>query len=67
MNQVGPSDQIPLLVAASNGNVDLVKLLCENGADRNTKVHIRIYNTYVAMKVNEKFHHWSMYYVIVPE
>ena len=38
MNQAGPSDQIPLLVAAAIGNVDLVKLLHENDADINVKV-----------------------------
>ena len=39
VNQVGPSDQIPLLVAAANGNVDLVKLLYESDADINVQVH----------------------------
>lgn len=38
MDQVGASDQIPLLVASSNGDVDLVKLLKENGADVNLQV-----------------------------
>ena len=35
---MGPTDQIPILVAASNGNVELVKLLHESDADINVQV-----------------------------
>ena len=38
VNQVGTADKMPLLVAASNGSVDLVELLCVNGADVNAQV-----------------------------
>ncbi len=34
----GPSDEVPLLVAAKNGHDAVVKLLVEHGASPNTQV-----------------------------
>ena len=39
---MGSSGQIPLLIAAADGNVDLVKLLHENGADINIQVIMNV-------------------------
>ena len=50
VNQVGPSDQIPLLVAAANGNVDLVKLLHESDAD--IDVQVRRYMQFTMCRVS---------------
>ena len=39
---MGTTDQIPILVAAGNGNLELVKLLHESGADINVQVRLCI-------------------------
>ena len=38
MSANGPADQIPLLVAAENGHVDIIQLLIAHGATVNTQV-----------------------------
>ena len=38
VNHVGPTDQIPILVAVGNGNVELLKLLHKSNADINVQV-----------------------------
>lgn len=40
VDAVGVSDQIPILVAATNGYVDLVKLLHDSNANINVQVHL---------------------------
>ena len=37
-NLVGAEDEVPLLVAASNGDTPLLKLLVDHGADVNVQV-----------------------------